>query len=375
MFFGPKVYELPLARNYVAHWGLAEAVREILQNALDSDSPFDVSFDFEIEEDPWSTEGVVTHRATGIADFTVRSRNARLSAASLLLGATTKADAEEKIGSFGEGYKIALLVLTRAGYRVRVNNGDVVWRPEFRPSKQFGGAETLHIVEEPGRADAQGVEFVISGLTPADRTAIVASCLQMQGDAGEAVKTSRGRILLERPGKLYVGGLFVCDTKMKYGYDVLPQHLKLERDRQTVSGFDLAWLAKEMWFESQRIDDVVKMLEEEAPDMEYAEYGAPEVVKEACYRAFRANHPDKLIAKSKDDLADAVRGAMTVYMGGSYGKIVSGSASYRAEKFTRVVTPQEHLQDFFRSHRSDMRTPAIVAFKQLIASAAKWSVK
>jgi hypothetical protein len=39
-----KTYELSLVKTYVASWGLAQAVRELIQNALDSDSPFVYEF-------------------------------------------------------------------------------------------------------------------------------------------------------------------------------------------------------------------------------------------------------------------------------------------------------------------------------------------
>ena len=32
-----KTYELPISPNYVGNWGIKEAIREILQNAIDSD--------------------------------------------------------------------------------------------------------------------------------------------------------------------------------------------------------------------------------------------------------------------------------------------------------------------------------------------------
>ena len=33
-----KNYELPISPNYVSNWGIKEAIREILQNAIDSDN-------------------------------------------------------------------------------------------------------------------------------------------------------------------------------------------------------------------------------------------------------------------------------------------------------------------------------------------------
>ena len=78
-----KVYELPISIDYVQHWGMAEAIREIIQNALDSESPFA----YTLEDNT----------------LTISSSHARLEPTSLLLGSTTKADNKEAIGSFGEG--------------------------------------------------------------------------------------------------------------------------------------------------------------------------------------------------------------------------------------------------------------------------------
>ena len=52
----------------------------------------------------------------------------------MVLGSTSKAGRADDVGSFGEGYKIALLVLTRNGYDVKVLNGNKQWVPEFRHS-------------------------------------------------------------------------------------------------------------------------------------------------------------------------------------------------------------------------------------------------
>lgn len=373
-----KSYELPLRRDYVRHWGLVEAVREILQNAIDSDSPLEWSFDYQIEEDHWTDEGVVTRKPTGIASLSIRSPFSTLAIDTLLLGSTSKEGNPNAIGSFGEGYKIALLVLARLGMDVKLHNGDKTWRPEFRASRQFNGAETLHIIETSGGSRSRGIEFVIHGLSAGDEAAIRDSCLQMQSDLGETIETSYGRILLARPGKLYVGGLMVCETEMLHGYDVKPQHLRLERDRQTVSGFDLALITKNMWFEAKRMDQVIEMLKAEAPDMQYANYSTPEVVKDACYRAFREKHPHAIVVKSLEELEKKVAQGMTrervVHAGPVFGAIVSSSKHYKSEPFTAVEPPVAIMEKFLREHRSEMRTPAIVEFKKLIKVSSAWKV-
>ncbi len=92
-----RAYELSLSKQYVSHWGMADGVRELLQNALDSESPFEWEF----------KDG----------SLFLHSRYSKLEPRTLLLGQTSKAEDTTAIGSFGEGYKIAMLVLTRAHFR------------------------------------------------------------------------------------------------------------------------------------------------------------------------------------------------------------------------------------------------------------------
>lgn len=353
---GRRSYELPIAKSYVRHWGMAEAVRELLQNAIDSNSPFE----WEFSDD----------------SLFIRSRYSRLDASTLLLGKTTKAESTDTIGSFGEGYKIALLVLTREGYPVAVHNGDRTWRPTFRMSRQFD-AEVLCIDDEAAAQKREGLEFVVAGLSPADIATIREGCLQMQQDIGQVHQTKYGRILRDRPGRLYVRGLFVCETELQFGYDVNPEHLRLERDRQTVSSFDLKMLTEKMWFDTGRWDEIAAMIGEGVQDLEYAEYGSPEMVKDACYRAFRAKHPGAVIAKNQDELDSLIKRGMTnVIVSRTWAPLVSQAKAYKAEVVVPVTPPVDVLRKWLASNRREMRGAAIEAFrKELLAQAEGWRLK
>jgi hypothetical protein len=353
-----KVYELPLSRDYVRHWGLKEAVRELIQNALDSESPFEYAF----------AEG----------QLFITSRFAKLEASTLVLGCTSKAERDDAIGSFGEGYKIALLVLARSGHDVTVLNGDKQWHPEFRHSDQFG-AEVLCIVETPTRLQSQGVEFIIDGITPEIEADIRDTCLRMQPPMADVIGTKYGHILPSRPGKLYVGTLFVCETDMQYGYDILPEHLKLERDRQTVDGWDLKFVAKNAWIDTGRLDEVAEMIEKQVPDLEYIQYGSTELVKEACYKLFQKKHPGAIAAKSQDELNALVKQGMTntVVIHSAFHSQVSESASYK-QSISHVVaiqTPQQALDEWYRDNKKYMSRLPAAAFKELAKRADGWRNK
>lgn len=352
-----KIYELPLARDYVRHWGVTEAVRELLQNMLDSESPNEFS--------------ILGHQ------LSITSRFDTLPASTLVLGQTSKADNADAIGSFGEGFKLALLVLTRLGYPVTVLNGSVSWTPDFTYSDLFG-IEVLTITEEP-IFDNQGLTFQIDGLHHDDTTLINEMCLFMQAPMTDVIGTRYGSILPSRPGKLYVGGLFVCDTELTYGYDVLPEYLKLERDRQTVDSWDLRHMAKEMWLDTKNWDHIADMMEKDVSDLGLLEYGCPEILKEVCYRKFKEANPGAIAVKSQAELDAVVAKGMikTVYTGGSYYAAVSGFKDHQTMRAIHmaVKSPKEELQEWLAKHRRELRHPVRVAFNELLVLAEKWSAK
>lgn len=350
-----RTYELPMSRDYVRHWGFAEALRELVQNMLDSESPNEFS--------------VVDHTVS------ITSRFDTLPASTLVLGETSKSDDPSFIGSFGEGYKLALLVLTRLGYDVTVYNGDVRWTPAFQHSDTFG-CEVLVIHEAPIQGN-QGLTFQVSGLSHEDTTLLSGLCLFMQPPMTDVIGTRFGHILPSRPGKLYVGSLFVCDTDLTYGYDVLPDFLKLERDRQTVSDWDLCWMTKNMWLDTKDWAFIAQLMEQKVKDVQAIQYDCPELLKEACYRQFKANNPDAIAVSSQREMEEAVKKGMTktVYVGGgSYYHAVSTHKEHVAEVKVALKhqTPAEFLTEWLSKHQREMRHPIRVAFQALIAQASKW---
>lgn len=354
-------YELPIAKTYVQRWGLPEAAREIIQNAIDSDSPFEHEL-----------------RAGRLV---VRSRNSVLSPKSLLLGTTSKAADDEKIGSFGEGYKIALLVLLRSGYQVVVRNGDRIWTPEFAYSHVFGD-EVLAVRDDAAPEFHEGLAFEVSGLTPADEDAVRECCLLMQPAITDAIDTEYGRILPTRGGKLYVGGLFVCKTGLNYGYDMKPQFVKLERDRQTVDEFDLTYHTTKMWMATGRWDQVAAMMKADAKDLAFAEYSMPPEVREACARLFKGEYAGKVVAKSQTEADSLVRRGIAradvvqVPSSSGYYAGIKAAPTYQASIASRPIakTPAEILSAWLEQQRPGLGAGAISSFEDVIREASKWSL-
>lgn len=326
--FTKKTYELPISPTYVRHWGLVEAVRELVQNAIDSESPFEYEF-------------------TEQGDLHIISRHTTLSPSTLLLGSTSKAERTDAIGSFGEGYKIALLVLARENRAVTIYNGDRLWRPMFKHSKTYD-AQVLCIEDTASPRRNEGLTFVIEKLTPSEIEAIIDSCLMMQRHIGRIAQAQQGQILFERPGKLFIGGLYICETKMQHGYNLNPGTVALERDRRTVDGFNLAWWAKELWFQTERWDEIALLIEAESPDMQCAEYGAPEILKETLYRIFVEKNPGKIVAKNRADLEAKVKSGLIesriVTLPAIHASLISSSVSYSRSQPVKEPAAQPYVQ-------------------------------
>lgn len=234
-------YELSLSRDYVPDWTFVDGVREIFQNALDQQSTVagnDMFFSYDAEK----------------RELSIGNKLSVLDPKSLLLGASTKRDDDKTIGKFGEGYKIATLVLTRLDKNVVFYNYGKreVWRPRFVNSRRYGAEILTFFVDKKfpwvGVPD-NNLTIVIGDVTEEEYQSVVQSNLHLSKPKKFST-TEYGRILQdpELAGKVFVNGLYVASyDKYVYGYDFIPSVIDLDRDRKLVSDFNLQWLASKMW--------------------------------------------------------------------------------------------------------------------------------
>ncbi len=153
--------------------------------------------------------------------------------------------------------------------------------------------------------------------------------------------------------------------------------MKLERDRQTVDAFDLNSITRDMWFATEEWDRIASMIEAEAPDLEYAEYSSPQLVKEACYRLFTAKHPGAVVAANQEQLKKLVEQGMTkvVVVGGNMYSNVRSSGTYLNRPSVRVKSPTERLEDWFAKSKFHMRHDVQKTFRALVTESKSWTVQ
>lgn len=104
-------YELTLTPNYVSDWNFNDALRELIQNGTDQEV-LDPDNEFQID---YSQKEKVLR---------LKNRKSVLKINTLLLGRSSKANNEDTVGQFGEGYKIAALVLNRLGKTFTIYNNE-----------------------------------------------------------------------------------------------------------------------------------------------------------------------------------------------------------------------------------------------------------
>ena len=223
-----KKYELAISNNYVHTWGVEDAVREIMQNAIDSE-----------------TDG--NKLSVDYADGTLNIKNigCSLDISSLVLGNSSKHDSKY-IGTYGEGFKLAIIVLLRNGVDVAIHTNGEKWQPEFRLSNKFK-VETLHIdVEKEENSYSNQIWFELKGIDNENfeeiRDKNLAILNVMGFNIGEKIETEYGNILLEKryKGMMFVNGLYVQqDSSFQYGYDFKPEYLHLDRDRKAINYYKM----------------------------------------------------------------------------------------------------------------------------------------
>lgn len=211
------------------HWGVAEAIREVIANALDEQALSGTS-DPVIEKD----EQARWH----IRDFGRGLKYEHL---------TQNEDAEKLakpnlvVGKFGVGLKDALATFDRNGIGVHIFSrlGDISL--EKAPKHDFGDVMTLHAVVEPAsRPGMNGTEFILAGVEDVALEVAKAYFLRCSGDE-ELERNEYGAVLRRRrqAANIYVNGLRVAtEDNFLFSYDITsltaPLRRALNRERSNV---------------------------------------------------------------------------------------------------------------------------------------------
>ena len=354
--------ELTLAPNYVPTWTLVDAVRELFQNALDQQKQNSEN------EASW-------HYDDTTGTLTISNATSKLTAASLLLGQTTKADDKSTIGQFGEGYKIATLVLLREGKNVVFYNYGAreVWRPRFVKSRRFGTDILTFFIEKKAiweKVPSADLVIAIEGISPDEYyNQIVPSNLHLRNDFEVIEETEYGDVI-DLPGKVFVNGLYVCDYEpYTYGYNFKPEHIHLDRDRKMVSDFDLRWMASKMWSNSNNFDGVLEMLSEGKADVAFLDSVSYDYKwRDLAAEKFKSVYgPEAIPVTCQEEIDNVPAGYKGIVVNSDYSALIKGSLNFTMPE-PDSTSPLDELYDWFDSIKSKLDSDEIEQFKAIMES-------
>lgn len=229
-----KLYDLNLDRDYCPDWTPAMALRELVANAIDTGQPWAISIDQETRSICITSEGSIPLQAIRIG-HSVKDSNA--------------------IGRFGEGLKVAALVLLRNNISLMIEQRSSRWHFMFRSADELG--ISLHMGNEV--TDPHGDETVATWINFEDEDFMNDCYMELQGylinedEVENNLLFSSDTVRMFTPdsgqGAIYVGGLLIkhCHD-LKYAYDFQPSAIELNRDRSHV----------DMWAVSTKLTESVE---------------------------------------------------------------------------------------------------------------------
>jgi len=225
----------PISLNYRNHWSTWEALREIIQNALDETGSFEVIQD---------QRGTI-----------IRDNGSGLAIKHLLFGVSEK-KFEDSRGRFGEGLKIALVVLKRLGYDVTIRSNSL----EVKTSThEIEGEQCLKLLYRKIDNHIDGTEVIIHGYhgpTFEERFTIKKTPIW----SGETIFNDKAEIYEEDKPRLYVKDIYVQDLpNATFSYNLW--NVRLEESRNIADPLDLKWELGKLWASVSDYNLLIKFME------------------------------------------------------------------------------------------------------------------
>lgn len=286
-----KCYELTLTPNYVSDWTFNDAIRELIQNGTDQEV-LDKENNFSIEYD----------RKRQVLQL--KNSKSVLKINTLLLGRSSKTGNDDTVGQFGEGYKIAALVLNRIGktFTVLNNEKNEVWESRFKNSEKWLEKILAFYISKKETEDT-GLCIEVGNVSWSEYNNLSDVWIGMCNFDYEKVQTQYGEIITDEEfaGRVFVNGLFVdCNSDLQYGYNFKPKYINLERDRKTCDTWNVEDITSKMIAEGMvsggiPIEVVRRMVESNKDDVYHLEFntylGDVKKVQEMLVESFDEQNP------------------------------------------------------------------------------------
>lgn len=336
-----------MSKEYCADWSPIDAIREMVQNAIDSGQEYRCE--------------IVSGR------INVITYDKELPLRTLMLGESIKSG--DAIGKYGEGYKIGMLVLTRENHEPFITNNN----------NYITGLFSLNSL------DVMTFKLSIDTELHSEDTNIQFSCkvgnidideLKRKIPAFTGVNPEKPYsidIWQDRQGEIFVNGLFVAeDKKLVFGYNFSPSKIQLNRDRNMVDG--LHWQLGEYYnnLGEQKASLIFELIEKDADDVQDLSYRLSNKKLKAELARLFFNKYGEGATISKPG---------TTYVGCNSGVSCSSSASrvYRScnvsetKKTTDPESPDQVLSTWIKRNNKRLRKDIKKDLERIVVKSKGWS--
>ncbi len=368
-------YELTLTGNYVMDWDFNMAIRELIQNGMDQEV-MNPQNEFTLEYDNAGQK------------LRFINKRSKLKINTLLLGRSSKTNNEDTIGKFGEGYKIAALVLNRLGKTFTIYNNEVneIWISRFKNSKKWLEKILAFYVYEY-KSDDTDLIIEVGNVTDSEYRGLDEFWIG-RNDSISRVHTEYGDILTdeEYKGSIYVNGLYIeCHGDFQYGYDLKPKYVELERDRKSCDSWNVKKITSKMLPSAMLkgevpFETIKTFIEKDSDDINYLEFQCDDNNKkslvEKMEEAFEEENkfsvlPAVPVYTEQEKLKVQLWGGNPVVVPYRVSNILS---SYRKQKMTELEenykptqkTPKEELQIWYDIYKNSLSKDAIKHLTKII---------
>lgn len=215
IFLDDKIV-FPITSDYIPNWGVVDALKEFVSNAIDASGD----------------KGIVFKWENGICEIT--DTGSGLKRENLLIGNSESRSVGKKIGNFGEGLKLACLSLARAKCSVHIDTVGFSIDATLQKSSKFNAEVLVMKIQENTREKGTSI-FVHSTEQQFLNTKKLFLCFD---ENKKAVDKAEGIYVGGTTG-LYVNGVLICEINSCFGYsynitDSFAKH-NLSRDRKSFS--------------------------------------------------------------------------------------------------------------------------------------------
>jgi hypothetical protein len=265
-----------ITADYVRDWSVRDAIRELVANAIDgevtSGGKFEAKHDAKKE---------ILH---------LINRDTKVDARALYFGGTSKYGDDRLIGQYGEGLKIAMLVLARTGIKLVIRNGDEIWQPAIEPDKL--GFEVLTLNIKKGSDTNVDFKVEVHGVNTEAWHTIQDMFLHLRKPA-KIETTHSGEVIRDADyvGKIFVKGVY-CTHRPNYSTGYNFRNLDIGRDRRIPSGWDMDYTISRIWEElathdAAHMNELYKTLRSDGAEGEAFKYCTVPAVAKGLVSAFR----------------------------------------------------------------------------------------